>query len=167
MPETRYSTVGARTIAGRLAQLGFTSSLSLASIQRILRAAGLTQPVWGGRRQGLLPLATSLGGKSIQATDIITRHLRGGAVIENFHTIDHFSHAVWLGQYRDQTAAITRQFLLENWTQLGLPHLHQFDNVGAFSGGHTHPRVLGQVVRLCLFCGIEPLFTPFYDAQRN
>ena len=26
---------------------------------------------------------------------------------------------------------------------------------------------MGQVVRLCLFCGIEPLFTPFYEAKRN
>jgi putative transposase len=30
-----------------------------------------------------------------------------------------------------------------------------------------HPRVIGQVVRLCLFCGIEPLFTPFYEPKRN
>jgi hypothetical protein len=166
-PQTRYSTVGARTIAGRLAQLGFTTRPSLASIQRILRAAGLTQPVGAGAVKAYYPWPQAWAVNTIQATDIITRHLRGGAVIENFHTIDHFSHAVWLGQYSDQTAATTRQFLLENWAKLGLPHLHQFDNVGAFSGGHTHPRVLGQVVRLCLFCGIEPLFTPFYDAQRN
>src|SRR5258708_13518863 len=87
--------------------------------------------------------------------------------IENFHTIDHFSQAIWLGQYTNSTSATTRQFLLENWANLGLPHLHQFDNGGCVSGGHRRPHVIGQVVRLCLFCGIEPLFTPFYDPRRN
>ena len=32
---------------------------------------------------------------------------------------------------------------------------------------HTHRRVIGQVVRLALFCGVEPLFTPLYEAKRN
>ena len=41
------------------------------------------------------------------------------------------------------------------------------DNEESFRGGHTHPRVIGRVVRLCLFCGIEVLFTPFYEAKRN
>ncbi len=27
--------------------------------------------------------------------------------------------------------------------------------------------MIGQVVRLCLFCGIELLFTPFYEPKRN
>jgi hypothetical protein len=45
--------------------------------------------------------------------------------------------------------------------------LHQFDNEGAFCGGHTHRRVIGRVVRLCLFCGVEAFFTPIYEAKRN
>jgi hypothetical protein len=57
--------------------------------------------------------------------------------------------------------------LLKAWAFLGLPAVQQFDNEGTFSGGHTHPRVIGQVVRLCLLCGIEPFFTPVYEAKRN
>lgn len=50
---------------------------------------------------------------------------------------------------------------------MGLPCLEQLDNEGAFCGGHTHARVIGQVVRLCLFCNVEVLFTPIYEAKRN
>jgi putative transposase len=45
--------------------------------------------------------------------------------------------------------------------------MHQFDNGATFCGGHTHPGVMGRVVRLCLFLGIEPIFTPVYEARRN
>src|SRR5919108_200296 len=57
--------------------------------------------------------------------------------------------------------------LLRAWARLGLPLIHQFDNEGAFCGGHTHPRVIGRVVRLCLWCGVEAFFTPVYDPDRN
>jgi hypothetical protein len=41
------------------------------------------------------------------------------------------------------------------------------DNDGAFCGGYKVPRVFGQVVRLCLYVGIEPIFIPFGEPQRN
>lgn len=164
---TRYSPIGAGAIAGQLREWRLTPIPSARTIQRLLQAAGLTHPLGAGEAKAYYPWPVAWDVNVIQATDIITRHLHGGLAIEHFHTIDHFSHAVWLGQYAHQTAAITRQFLLENWAHLGLPRFHQFDNEIAFSGGHRHARVLGQVVRLCLFCGVEPLFTPYYDAKRN
>jgi hypothetical protein len=166
-PATRYSPIGAGAIADQLRARQFTALPSLRTIQRILQAASLTHPLGAGEAKAYYPWPVAWDVNVIQATDIITRHLRGGLAIENFHTIDHFSHAVWLEPFANQTAAITRQFLLENWANLGLPRFHQFDNEIAFSGGHRHARVLGQVVRLCLFCGVEPLFTPYYDARRN
>jgi putative transposase len=165
--DTRYSPIGHRAIAGQLTELKFECIPSLTSIQRILRQQGLTRPVGAGQAKAYYPWPTAWEVNAIQATDIITRYVRGGLAIENFHTIDHYSQAVWLGQSLNSTSLTARQFLLENWANLGRPRFHQMDNEGAFSGGHTHPRVIGQVVRLCLFCGIEPIFTPFYDARRN
>ncbi len=104
---------------------------------------------------------------AIHATDIITRHLRGGEEIENFHTIDLFSHAVQMTRQLNKTSATASGHLRKTWAKLGLPYLQQFDNDDVFRGGHTHPHVIGQVVRLCLFCGIEPFFTPIYEAKRN
>ena len=166
-PATRYSPIGHRAIAGQLSELKVAAIPSASSIQRILQTQGLTHPLGAGEAKAYYPWPTAWEVNAIQATDIITRYVRGGLAIENFHTIDHYSHAIWLGQYANSTSTTTRQFLLENWANLGLPRLHQFDNEGCFSGGHTHPQVIGQVVRLCLFCGIEPLFTPPYDPKRN
>lgn len=104
---------------------------------------------------------------AIYATDIITRHIHGGEAIENVHTLDLYSHAIYLSQYSEKSSAITCEHLGATWSKLGLSWVEQLDNEGTFCDGHTHPHMLGRVVRSCLFCGIELLFTPFYDAKRN
>jgi hypothetical protein len=104
---------------------------------------------------------------AVQATDIITKPIRGGVEIQNFHTLDLFTQAACLTQSLDKTSATTCTHLLKAWEKLGLPCWHQFDNEGAFCGGHTHRRVIGRVVRLCLFCGVEAFFTPLYEAKRH
>jgi transposase-like protein len=166
-PATRYGLIGPQAIQGRLQELHIRPLPSVPTIQRILQQNGLTHPVGAGQATAYYPWPLAWEVNAIQATDIITRHVRGGEAIENFHTIDHYSHAVWLTQHADQTSLTTRAHLLKTWAKLGLPLLQQFDNEGAFCGGHTHPQIVGQVVRLCLFCGVEPWFTPVYEAKRN
>lgn len=165
-PETRYGLVGARAIQGQLERLRIDPP-SLATIQRILQVAGLTHPVGAGQDSAYYPWPEAWAVNAIHATDIITRHVHGGEAIQNFHTIDHYSHMAFLSQHPDKTSATSSSHLLATWSQLGLPQIQQLDNEGAFCGGHTHPHVLGRVIRLCLFCGIEPLFTPFYEPKRN
>ena len=164
--ETKYGLIGPRVIQARLEALRL-SPPSVATIQRILHAHGLTHPIGNGRDSAYYPWPMAWEVNAIHATDIITRHIRGGEAIENFHTIDHYSHAVYLSQQIDKSSATTCEHLVASWSKLGLPQVEQLDNEGAFCGGHTHPHILGRVVRLCLFCGIEPLFTPIYDAKRN
>jgi hypothetical protein len=41
------------------------------------------------------------------------------------------------------------------------------DNEDSFRGGHSHPRIIGRVVRLCLFVGVEALFIPEYEGERS
>jgi len=165
--DTRYGLIGPRAILGRLREVKVHPLPSLTSIQRVLHQADLTHPTGAGQARAYYPWPVPWGVNAIQATDIITRYVRGGEAIENFHSLDLFSHAACLTQHAEQTSATTRAHLLKSWAFLGLPSVQQFDNEGAFCGGHTHPRVMGQVVRLCLFCGIEPFFTPVYEAKRN
>lgn len=47
-----------------------------------------------------------------------------------------------------------------HWRQHGCPAYAQFDNDSRFQGTHTHPDVLGQVIRLCLSLGVTPVFAP-------
>jgi hypothetical protein len=166
-PQTRYGLIGQRAIQGRLIELAVEPLPSLPSIQRILQRQALTHPIGAGQARAYYPWPVAWGVNAIHATDIITRHVRGGETIENFHSLDHYSWAVCLSQHADQTSLTTRAHLLKSWAFLGLPFVQQFDNEGAFCGGHTHPRIIGQVVRLCLLCGIEPFFTPVYEAKRN
>jgi len=166
-PQTRYGLIAAHAIWARLKHLHLSPLPSLSTIQRMLCKHDLTHPLGAASDTAYYPWPTAWDINAIFATDIITKHLRGGQSIQNFHTIDHFSHAVCLTQHLNKTSRTTLAHLLQSWSHLGLPELHQFDNEGAFCGGHTHAHVLGQVIRLCLFCGVEALFTPFYEPKRN
>ena len=50
---------------------------------------------------------------------------------------------------------------------MGIPRYTQVDNEACFSGGFTHPYVLGQCVRLALLVGTELLFSPVNHPQSN
>ena len=67
--------------------------------------------------------------------------------MQNFHTLDHFRHGVYRAQALDKSSRTICAHLRETWADWGLPLIQQFDNEAAFCGGHTHARVIGQVVR--------------------
>ena len=165
--ETKYGLIGHRVIRAELERLHIRPLPSLATIQRILARHGLTPTRGAAADTAYYPELVAWAPNAIHATDLITRHVRGGEEIQNFHTLDHYTHAVHLSQYSDKTTICACMHLLSVWADLGVSCLHQFDNESAFCGGHTHPRVIGRVVRLCLFVGIEPLFIPIYEAKRN
>ena len=52
------------------------------------------------------------------------------------------------------------QRLEAHWRKHGRPTYAQFDNDSRFQGTHTHPDVLGQVIRLCLSLDVTPVFAP-------
>ncbi len=166
-PARRYGLIGSRAVQAKLDTLGYEPIPSPATIQRILAQHGLTHPIGAGSDNAYYPWLAAWQVNAIHATDIITRHLYGGQAIENFHTIDHYSHAVSLSQYLEATSLSSYQHLLKTWEKVGFPAIQQFDNGSTFCGGHTHRRIIGRVVRLCLWCGIEVFFTPSYEAKRN
>jgi len=87
-------------------------------------------------------------------------------VVQTFNTVDIYSNDAYSTSHATKTAAAACEHLLQTWQQLGVPDMAQFDNESAFSGGN-HPWVLGQVVRLCLYMGIEVLFIPLGEADDN
>jgi predicted transcriptional regulator len=58
------------------------------------------------------------------------------------------------------TAKAVVAALVEHWRAHGLPGYAQFDNDTIFQGTHTHPDVIGRVMRLCLSLGVIPVFVP-------
>ncbi len=164
--DTRYGFIGACAIQTHLEGLSIVPP-SRATIQRILQAEHLTHPLGAGKDSAYYPWPKAWAVNAIHATDIITKHIRGGETVENIHTLDHYSQAAYLSPSATKSSASICEHLVAAWSKLGLPQIEQLDNEESFRGGHTHPRVIGRVVRLCLFCGIEVLFTPFYEAKRN
>jgi Integrase core domain len=67
----------------------------------------------------------------------------------------------------DKTVGSVRTHLLQAWRRLGMPDLLQLDNDSAFCGGERTPRRFGTIVRLCLYLGIEVVFTPPGEPKRN
>jgi putative transposase len=167
LPDTKYGLIGAHAVRAHLERLGIKPLPSDPTIQRIMARRELTHPIGAGNDAAYYAWPVAWAVNAIHATDIITRYLRGGEEIDNFHTIDLYSQAAHLTQHTDKSSATTCAHLLKTWAKLGLLLMQQFDNEAAFCGGHTHPHVIGRVVRLCLFCGIEPIFTPVYEAKRN
>jgi hypothetical protein len=54
----------------------------------------------------------------VQATDIITRWIYGGMVVQTFNTVNIYSNDVSSTIHADKTGAQARQHLLQTWKTL-------------------------------------------------
>lgn len=165
-PRLRFALVGARTIQKEWCCRYPEPPPSLRTIQRVLKRHHLTCQAPKPCRHAYRPHPDATYPDAVHATDIITRWITGGEVVQTFNTVDVYSNDVYSTSHATKTAAATREHLLQTWQQLGVPAMAQFDNESAFSGGN-HPWVIGQVVRLCLYMGIEVLFIPLGEADYN
>lgn len=165
-PRLRFASVGARTIQKEWGRRSPEPPPSLSTIQRVLQRQHLTTPAPKPGRQAYRPHPAATSPDAVHATDIITRWITGGEVVQTFNTVDVYSNDAYSTSYATKTAASACAHLLQTWQPLGVPAVAQFDNESAFSGG-THPWGLGKVVRLCLYMGIDVLFIPLGEADYN
>jgi transposase len=164
----KLSYIGAAAIRARLRKKGLAPVPSSASIERIVRAAGLsrprsTEPAPEVQYPHLQPTAPH----QLIQVDIVPHFLPGGAKVACFNALDVVSHYPTGQQYGSRRSVEATAFLRHVWQTLGLPTYTQVDNEGCFSGGFTHPGVLGKVVRLALFVGTELVFSPVYHPESN
>jgi transposase len=159
--------IGASAVQGRLRQKQLSRLPSTATIERIASAAGMTHPKQVAKPEVEYPALQPTQAHELCEIDIVPHYLTGGHLIACFNAIDVVSRYAagqqWLCK-RSQQAA---DFLWLIWQELGIGHYTQVDNEGCFSGGGTHPGVLGKVLRLALFVGTELVFTPFYHPESN
>jgi transposase InsO family protein len=158
---------GARSVRTRL--MGKVAQLpSIPTIERILREAQLTQPRTPTPEPKIFyPRLRPTEPHHLHQVDIAPHYLQGGERAYCFNGIDVVSRyptGLALPQHRAQDAA---NFLLHVWQEMGVAAYTQVDNEGCFSGGSTHPHVLGQVARLALTVGTELVFSPVYHPQSN
>ena len=158
--------VGAQAIADALAATPATDQRpSLRTIGRILKRHGVLDAVRRVRRAAppagwyLPDVAT--GAAELDAFDVIEDlPLEAGPRLDVFTT-----RALWGSVCGAWLSATMRaRWLCEciesHWRRHGCPGYAQFDNDSRFQGTHTHPDVLGQVMRFCLSLGVTPVFAP-------
>jgi transposase InsO family protein len=164
----KLSYIGAPAIQARLSRQKVKPLPSLSSIERELRTAGMTRPRKPARSASITyPHLRPTRPQQLLQVDIVTHYLPGGQCVACFNAIDVVSRYPVGGQYASRRSQDAADFLIQAWQTLGIPNFTQVDNEGCFSGGFTHPGVLGKVLRLALFVGTELVFSPVYHPESN
>lgn len=164
----KLSYIGAHAIQGRLRQKRMAPLPSISSIEREVRAAGMTRSRKPKEPQQVVyPHLCPIQPHQLVQVDIVPRYLPGGPCVSCFNAIDVVSRYPTGQQYTTKSAGDAVQFLLQVWRDLGVPGYTQVDNESCFSGGFTHPGVLGKVLRLGLMVGTELVYSPIRHPESN
>lgn len=162
---TPFEQIGAQRIRAELIGLGYTSIPAANTIEMILHRHELTQPrqsVCAAPVCKVYPRPKIRDSNDVQAVDLIgPRYLKGDSTKYYYPVLkDLFDQALYAELTDNRQAKTLCQFLLQGWSILGLPSRLQMDNGKEFTGQGRWPRSLGQVIRLCLYLGVEPVFVP-------
>jgi len=167
LPDT-LGYIGAPAIQARLRAKGWTTLPSTATIERVLHRAEMTHPHQPqADEQDHYPHLHPDQAHQLVQVDIVPHFLTGGQAVACFNAIDVVSRYPCGRQSLRRRAVDAVDSLILIWRELGLPQYTQVDNEACFSGGFTHPGVLGQVVRLALSVGTELVFSPVRHPASN
>lgn len=140
---------------------------SVATIKRILKAAGLT-----GRKKRVptgtrypAPLAIEPGAVH-QADFVGPRHV-SRVRFYSLNAVDVCSARAAAEPVRSRATENVIPALWRIWSRMGIPSVLQLDNELVFFGNRRYPGALGQVMRLCLHYAIEMVFIPVREPWRN
>lgn len=159
---------GGRAVRTRLKQKKVMPLPSVPTIERVLRKAGLTRPKEKNTAPTVVyPHLQVTEPHQLVQVDIVPHFLQGGQRVACFNSIDVASRYPTGCAYEQRRSQDAADFLIHTWQEIGIPTYTQVDNEGCFSGGATHPYVLGKVVRLALDIGTELVFSPVYHPESN
>lgn len=160
--------IGGQAIRTRLKQKKTKPLPSVPTIERVIRAAGMTRPkLKPAKPEITYPRLRPTQPQHLYQVDIVPHFLQGGQRIASFNAIDVVSRYPTGRSYAQRRSQDAVAFLIQVWQEMGIPQYTQVDNEGCFSGGATHQHVLGKVVRLALMVGTELVFSPVHHPQSN
>lgn len=158
--------IGGRAVRTRLKSWKISPLPSLRSIERVLEETEMTRPKVS-QPEVHYPRLQPCQPHQVCQVDHMPHYLQGGQKVFCFNAIDVVSRYPTGQVYAHRRASEARDFLIHVWQTIGIPQYTQVDNEGCFSGGFTHPYVLGQCVRLALLVGTELLFSPVRHPKSN
>jgi transposase InsO family protein len=160
--------IGGQAVRTRLKEKGIWPLPSVSTIERVIRAAGMTRPYQRPKQPEIrYPYLKVKQPRTLIQIDIVPHYLKGGDRVACFNAIDVASRYPTGHAYAQRRSQDAEAFLIQVWQELGVAKYTQVDNEGCFSGGFTHPYVLGKVVRLALQAGTELIFSPVRHPQSN
>ena len=139
---------------------------SQATIKRILHEAGILHPLRRALRV-YYPQPTARAQYVLHTMDWAARYLEGGTKVYAFHSMDVEPRTIHQTISDNKRATTARAHALKTWQILGLPAACQIDNDAVWRGSLKTPRYLSDFMRLALYLGIELIFIPEGEAQRN
>ena len=104
-PRLRFASVGARTIQKEWCRRYPEPPPSLSTIQRVLKRNHLTIHTPHPCRHAYRPHPLATYPDAVHATDIITRWITGGEVVQTFNTVDIYSNDAYSTSHATKTAA--------------------------------------------------------------
>jgi transposase InsO family protein len=161
------SYIGAHAIRSRVKQEGIEPLPSRSSIERILSAEKMTHSHQVSTIKVFYPHLHPIRPHQLTQVDIVPRFLPGGGCVSCFNAIDVVSRYPAGMQSLSKRSQDAARFLLHVFAELGIAEYTQIDNESCFSGGMTHPGVIGKVARTLLYVGSQPVFSPFYLPESN
>lgn len=171
-PQTRYALLGAPTIQQELKLLALTPLPTFRTIERVLQQAHLTSPHLRLARR--LPRSEYPGPHAEDSNQVHQVDLVGPRYLLHdktkyyfFLCKDAFDQAVYAEFQAGNSMEQVLAFLVHAWQHLGLPQQVQFDNGRQFYAPGRYARALNRVIRLALRVGVQPVFIPEGQPQRN
>lgn len=164
----RLKYVGSSAIRTRLKEKQTRPLPSLSTIERVLREKQMTRTYQSqASSEPEYPHLTPTEPQQLIQVDIVPHFLTGGDRVPCFNAIDVVSRYPTGQPYTQRRSQDAVDFLLHVWKTIGLAEYTQVDNEACFSGGFTHPYVLGKVARAALFVGTQAVFSPPYHPKSN
>ncbi|RMH40847.1 MAG: hypothetical protein D6694_09615 [Gammaproteobacteria bacterium] len=157
--------IGSSAVRTRLKDNGISPLPSRRTIERVLQEAGMTRPRRDVQPATPLPRLQTIGPHTLVQIDIVPHFLQGGQAVACFNALEVGTRYPTGRAYAHRRAQEACEFAVHVWKTIGIPTYTQVDNEGCFSGGHTHPYVLGRLVRLALMVGTELVFSALREPE--
>lgn len=161
---------GAQAITWELEDQGVEPIPSVRTIGRILRRNGLTNRRTGryiSKGKKYPAPQAGIPGKVHQMDRVGPCYLKGPVRFYSINMVDIATGRCGIQPMATKGGQELIDGIWAIWSRLGLPKCQQIDNDMPFYGSPTHPRGMGQFIRLCLHNGIEPCFIPIKEPWRN
>ncbi|MGB9592955.1 MAG: helix-turn-helix domain-containing protein [Anaerolineae bacterium] len=172
-PGYKYALVGADAIHYELREMGVSPLPPPRTIHAWLKQAGLIQSK-APRAEEARPLKPYPNPPQETTNDLHQLDLKGpfylsGGPQKHYLVAlrDVCSKVVALDALCNRRMETMIDFLIMAWNKMGCPKRLQMDNGLEFRGSNRYPRSLGQLVRVCLDLGVEPVFIPPHEPWRN